>query len=365
VRWRPTLVLVIVGTLGAPTANPHAQGLSVDVAAGRVIYEPVSARIGSNSLTGTLRLDAPGGAWIYGAGAVPIASDLTWGGLGAGVRLMPRGTARRVVNAGIDLGGHAFLFRDAVASTTGNGTALDALPFLGMASGPASVEVRGGWRGQTLSSAGLTERRGVLETGVRAGYGGAVRAEADARWVRADGVMYPFAGGTLSVSGSAVQAWAQAGRWLSTQLDEVSWGGGLGVAIGRQSTLWASARQEAPDPLYWNVARRSWSVGVTRRLGRTAPRLQPQAAQGGGVVVVELAAADAPGTDISIAGDFSGWEPVAMQRVGETWTARLTLAPGVYSYAFRSGGSRWFVPASVAGRRSDGMGGYVARLIVE
>jgi len=278
---------------------------------------------------------------------------------------MPRRTARRLVNAGVDLAGHAFLFRDAVASTTGNGTTVDALPFLMVGSETARVEIRGGWRGQTLSSAGLNERRGVLESGIRAGYGGTVRAEADARWVRADGVMYPFAGGTLSVSGSAVQAWAQAGRWLSPQLDEVSWSGGLGVAIGRQSTLWASTRQEAPDPLYWNVARRSWSVGVTRRLGRAAALLQPQAPRGGGVVVIELAAADAPGADISIAGDFNRWEPVAMQRAGDTWTVRLTLAPGVYSYAFRSGDGRWFVPASVAGRRSDGMGGYVARLIVE
>jgi len=43
---------------------------------------------------------------------------------------------------------------------------------------------------------------------------------------------------------------------------------------------------------------------------------------------------------------------------------RVPLTAGVYHYAFRSAGGEWFVPASVVGRRDDGMGGHVAVLVV-
>jgi len=38
--------------------------------------------------------------------------------------------------------------------------------------------------------------------------------------------------------------------------------------------------------------------------------------------------------------------------------------PGVYHYTFRSATGEWFVPVSTAGRRDDGMGGFVAVLVV-
>jgi len=233
-----------------------------------------------------------------------------------------------------------------------------------VSSGPGSLELRGGWRGQTLAVAGETERRGVWETGARASYDAAVRVQADARWVRANEGTYPFVSGLLFHGGTPVQAWVQAGKWLSDDLDDVAWGAGVGVALGNQSTFWASVRQEAPDPLYWNTARRSWGVGFTRRLSRSiaAPLPPPRPAPGG--IVVRLPASDAPGTQLSIAGDFNNWQPMPMLREGGQWVIRLPLAPGVYHYAFRIGDSEWFVPASVSGRRSDGMGGYVAVLVV-
>ena len=67
---------------------------------------------------------------------------------------------------------------------------------------------------------------------------------------------------------------------------------------------------------------------------------------------------------LSIAGDFNNWQVVPMQREGGVWMIRLPLPPGVYNYAFRSARGEWFVPASVAGRRDDGMGGHVAVLVV-
>ena len=56
--------------------------------------------------------------------------------------------------------------------------------------------------------------------------------------------------------------------------------------------------------------------------------------------------------------------PVPMQREGRDWTIRLPLAKGAYHYAFQSARGAWFVPASIPGRRDDGMGGQVAVLLV-
>ena len=139
---------------------------------------------------------------------------------------------------------------------------------------------------------------------------------------------------------------------------------GRGVSLGARTTLWGSVRQEAPDPLYWNPSRRTWSVGLTQRLGRIPAPLVPVSASPAGTVVVRLPAGDAPAGAVSIAGDFNNWQPAPMQREGGDWIVRLPLTPGVYHYTFRSANGDWFVPPSTAGRRDDGMGGYVAVLVV-
>jgi hypothetical protein len=354
------LLFAIVAPTGA-----WAQGLSVDVAAGRMIYDPVSANVSTNNVMGTLRYDARRDAWVYGTAAAPLRTgDPVWGSFGAGGRLLPSSAERRRVNVGLDLSGYGYMFRDAVVDQTGRGAGMDALPFVRLSSGAAGVELRGGWHGHTLAYAGTTEHRGVFETGARASAGVSVRVEGDVRWVRATEGIYPFVGGTLLYGGSPVQAWLQAGRWLSTDLDDLGWGAGIGVALGTHATLWANARQETPDPLYWNVARRSWSVGVTRRLGRRPPAVLPAPRQEDGGIVIRVSASDTPGAELSIAGDFSAWRPMPMRREGDGWVIRLPLSPGVYHYAFRSAAGNWFVPASIAGRRPDGMGGYVAVLVV-
>ncbi|MGH9256839.1 MAG: glycogen-binding domain-containing protein [Vicinamibacterales bacterium] len=366
---RPTVVmtLVLTAVIGVlSSTEARSQGLSVDVSAGSVVYDPVSANVGTTNVMGTVRFDARQGGWVYGTAASPMRSgDPVWGSFGAGGRFLPSGSADRRTNIGLDVGAHGFLFRDAVVDQTGRGAAIDAIPLVNVSSGAASLELRGGWRGHTLAFAGATEHRGVWETGARASYDATVRLQADARWVRASEGTYPFLSGMLVHGGTPVQTWMQVGKWLSDDLNDVEWGAGVGVALGSQSTLWGSVRQEAPDPLYWNVARRSWSVGFTRRLGRSiavAPLPVSRPEPGG--VLIQLPASDAPGAQLSIAGDFNNWRPVPMQREDGQWVIRLPLAPGVYHYAFRAGDGDWFVPATGAGRRSDGMGGYVAVLVV-
>jgi len=363
-RWI-VLCLLVAGWVVVPAEGALAQGLSFDVSAGRIVYDPVSVNLGTNNVMGTLRYDARRGAWVYGTGAAPLRDgDPVWGASGGGGRFTQSGAEARRVFFGVDADAHGFVFRDRVAVLTGTGGAAQAIPFASLAAGDGRIELRGGWRGQTLSFASETTRAGVLETGARAFYGLQLRVQGDAKWVHAAEGTFPFVGGTVSYSGARVQIWGQTGKWLSDQLDEVAWGVGVGLPLGNRSTLWAMARQEAPDPLYWNALRRTWSVGFTRRLGRGVPALQPVPRAEDGGVVVRISVADAPGDALFIAGDFNQWVPVPMQREGREWTIRLPLAKGVYNYAFRSARGDWFVPTSTPGRRDDGFGGQVAVMVV-
>lgn len=346
-------------------AAVRGQGWSADVSAGRLIYDAVSANVGTNNVIGSLRYDTRSETWVYGAVAAPFGEGGTfWGGGGAGGRVTLPSRGARAIRVGADVGAHGYSFRDRVATLSGTGGTVEALPFVRLTAGAGFVEGRGGWRGQTLSFAGVRENRGVFETGAHGGYGTTVRVEGDTRWVHTSEGTYPFVGATVAYVGTRVDVWGQIGKWLATDLDERSWAVGSAVSLGVRTSVWGSVRQEAPDPLYWNLTRRTWSVGLSQRLGRVATPLAPSPRSQAGTVLLRLSAADAPAGAVAIGGDFNNWQPAPMQREGDDWVVRLPLAPGVYHYAFRSATGEWFVPPSTAGRRDDGMGGYVAVLVV-
>jgi hypothetical protein len=170
----------------------------------------------------------------------------------------------------------------------------------------------------------------------------------------------------VGYSDDRATGWAYAGRWLVSTIDAPVWGAGGSVGVGRGVRLEVSLQQEAPDPLYWNPARRYWSVGFVRTFGRapaaaTVAPVIPET-RGGRVLLrvplEESAAAPAVG------GDFNGWKPVPMARAGDHWEIRLPLEPGVYRYAFRRPDGSWFVPDATPGRQDDGFGGVNAVLVV-
>jgi hypothetical protein len=361
---RVTAVLAVVLVTLGHVATAGGQGWSVDVSAGRLVYDPVSANVGTSNVIGSLRYDTRRDGWVYGAAALPLGDTATfWGAGGVGTRVMWFAQGGRT-GLGADVGAHLFSFRDRVVNLRGTGGTLEALPFVHAAVGAGFVEGGGGWRGHTLSFAGVRDNRGVFETGVRGGYGSTVRIVGDARWVHANEGTYPFVGATVVYQRGRANVWGQAGNWMAVDLDDRVWGVGGTVVLRPGTSLWGSVRQEAPDPLYWNSRRRTWSIGLTQRLGTVAAPLLPVPRSQAGVVVVRVAVSDAPAGAVSIGGDFNNWEPVPMQREGAGWVARLSLMPGVYHYAFRSANGEWFVPRSTGGRRDDGMGGHHAVLVV-
>lgn len=343
-----------------------AQGWSIDVSAGRTVYDPLAATLGTNSLIGTVQHEGRRSTWVYGSAAAPAGEGGTfWTAAGAGGRLM-RTPGDGPVTVGANLGGHGFWFRDRVVSLSGTGGTLEALPFVHAAFGDAFVEGSGGWRGHTLAFAGVRENRGVFETGLRGGvsYMGGLHVEGNARWVHAAEGTYPVAAATVAWGAPRGGVWVRAGKWLAADVTDHLWGVGGALNLGTGTSVWAAIRREGPDPLYWNLPRRSWSVGLTRRLGRRPSPVLPLPQAQNGVITVRLPARDAPAGPISIAGDFNNWQPAPMVREGDAWVARLSLAPGVYHYAFRTAEGEWFVPPSTAGRRDDGMGGHQAVLVV-
>jgi AMP-activated protein kinase-like protein len=343
-----------------------AQTWSIDLSAGRTVYEPVAVNAGTNNLVGSVRYDARRNAWVYANAAVPLSDAAPfWDGGGAGGRFLLPDSGLRRLTLGSDVGAHAFMFRDATAQQMGSGGILEAIPFVSLSAGAASLEVRGGWRGQSLAFAGATQNRGVFETGFRGVYDGAANLQGDIRWVRATEGVFPFVGASIAYSGSSpVTVWGRAGKWVGNTLTNAAWGVGASIAMGARSSVWVSAQQEAPDPLYWNAERRSWAVGVTRQLTRPAAPIVPAPSAQPGGVLIRISAEDAPAGNVSIAGSFNNWQPQPMQREGRDWIIRLPLAPGVYQYAFRSASGDWFVPASTPGRRDDGFGGQQAVLVV-
>lgn len=348
-------------------APASGQGLAVDLSAGSVVYEPLATNVRASNIIGTLRFESTDRLWIYGSGGVPLqGDDSSWASAGVGGRMQTASEVRRP-RPGIDLGAQGYLFRDPVLAAQGIGATVDVLPFVSVPAGSGRVEVRAGARGHTLSYAGNRESRAVIETGARAVHGTTFRTEIDAKWVGAEDGGFPHAGASLTYAGRPVQLWARAGKWLDAELDEVSWSAGIGVAVGARATLWGRIWQDAPDPLYWNLPRRSWSVGVTHGLTRRAERDRPvlrPAVRDGNRVVIAIPVSATPSRAVFVAGDFSGWRPLAMTRDGNSWTVSLPLEAGIYRYAFRTVEGRWFVPDSVPDRRDDGFGGHVAVLVI-
>jgi len=364
------LTLMVSGDL--PEA--FGQERSIDVSAGRIVFDRVPAAVALPTLAGrpshlmiTFRDTRRTGSWFQTSGAIPtVEGALAWGVAGAGKRLLWPDSGQRRVTAGADLAGRGYVFREPTQQMTGTGGVAEAHGVAIVRAGITAIEIRGGWRGQALSFGGTSSTRSVLETGTRITVSGPVRLDAESRWVRTPDALLPFAGVTLFAYGrSPVYAWAQSGKWFgAAPFDAMSWSAGVGYTLGGHTRVWVNVRQDAPDPLYNNAERRSWGIGLTRRLGGTTPRVSPPAPVSGSTVTIRISVNDAAPGPVSIGGTFNAWQPQAMTREGDEWVVRLTLPAGVYEYAFRTATGDWFVPASVPGRRSDGMGGHAVLLVI-
>jgi hypothetical protein len=366
-RMMPFAAAAVVAA--ATAVAPHAamgQTWTTDASVGQASHRLPAGTFDTFGAQAGLHFD--GVRWTYLSAGLPFdASGTPWGSGGAGGRLplVAAGAGDDVrLGAGIDLAAHAFGYADRVRETTGGGVVAEALPVVFVSAGAVRLDARTGvvhyGRGGDTAFA-----RTVHHSDARAAFAfGGVSVYGEARLVRAPEGPHPYVGGGVDAELGEVDVWARVGRWVDDADGTASWGGGLRVPVADGTSAFAAVGQDARDPLFREAPRRSWSVGVSRRLGRPPgplPGLAPQAAGGSVTFRVSLAQArEAP----ALAGDFTGWEAVRMQRTAGGWELTMRVAPGVHRYAYRTADGSWFVPPGTPGRRDDGMGGVTAVLAV-
>ena len=355
--------------------RPAAAQWRVDAQAGRLQYESAPD---AATTTVALGLTHSGVSSVYGiAAGVPFTTEEPlWGALHGYHRFATPGTVR----FGVDLAANGYAYRIASADSnvlipfppgeedvTEWGAAAEAMPFVAWGAGPHAVEARAG----VVSF--LTSEREVDPSNRTAFLADALfqttpldgfTPRIEAKFVSAPEANYPYAGVGFSFT-RGVSVWGTFGRWFDDSVDAFSWDAGVTVPVGRRIALIANGRHDALDPVYATLARTAWGAGVTIWLGELpASVVEPVPDEyANGVATIELDVDDATGAP-SIAGDFNDWTPTPMTREGGRWVLRVPLEPGVYNYSFVDGNGEWFVPVDTPGRRSDGMGGHVAVLVV-
>jgi len=367
-------VLLALGTLLA-AAPATAQEWRVGAQIGRISYNGALATE-SDQPTVVLGLSRTSlYDWLGIYAGLPIGDQELW----AAASVNRRTPLLRPLGLYLDFSAHAFaqhspdslIVTSTSAPAAGGGEdrwfvrGAGALAYLAFAGrlGPLRLTARAGGAGRASSIAG--ERKTEL---VPAGDArllldiGALRLGPEMQQWRSD---VTYAGGTAQLAGGPGLLWSSVGSWMRGGPDELVWSLGGAVELGAGIRLEGSYRSPGYDPLYQNRTAASISLGASLSMGGVTRLAAPvPAAYSDGHALIRLRAADVRGTP-RIAGDFTGWKPVAMERSGGFWTVSIAVEQGVYSYAFVDEKGKWFVPESVPGRRSDGMGGWQAVLVVE
>jgi hypothetical protein len=376
-------LLAAVAILAA-TAPARAQEWRASARVGRVTGE--SAPAGSDgSLSAVLGLArlAPRD-WFGLSAAIPLSDDPFWAVLGGWHRLDTRGSAGLL----LDLTAQAFIQRQSSGSVapapspspfpvapssptpirtnpSGEGIGGEAMAGVFARSAPVRFEARAGVAAQGSRLGDVSQRRTLPTGDARLSYGMAsVTLQLESRAWLDDRVTHGYVGTGLQYGRGPISLWGSLGRWVSGGLDATAWTAGAGAEIAPGLTLQLGGRGNTFDPLYLSASRSSLWGGLSLRLGGSRGVAAPVPSRTrDGRAVIALPARDAKGTP-AIAGDFTGWKPVPMQREGSRWTWAGRLEPGVYHYAFVAQDGSWFVPESVPGRQKDGMGGWTAVLLV-
>lgn len=170
-----------------------------------------------------------------------------------------------------------------------------------------------------------------------------------------------YAGGTETVGWSAgLEYWdTPAGEELTASVS-------LSFELGGPWSAHVGGGRSDPDPLLDSPT--SWQGSAL--LGYRLAELGPDPAiplyriSGRGdrrTVRFRLQAPDAG--EVVLLGDFTGWEPVPMERTDGGWSATVQVEPGVYHFGFRVDGE-WHVPEDASGRVTDDWGRTNATLVV-
>lgn len=325
-----------------PPADIDAEAASYLLAGGRVFAGPLFA-----SLYGGLAPNDDAGNWAAGELGLRLVRSLTPG-----------------LAVGLGLQGSAF----ALGAPTSYRAALGrATPEVTLSDGPTRLRVRG------HGGVGRSEVLDVISDLWTYGAGAEIGHDLRSLSLTIGGDIYESAGGSYRTGYLMASAPVGATRWdLEGRLWEIPNGdleaqARLTVSVPLSGRLLAAITggRDGPDPLLNSPAAVngsflvSWDVTgppepdlptytVERRPGRTT-------------VLFRLEAPEA--SAVSVSGDFSGWEPVPMRRVGGAWQVRIPIEAGLYHFGFTVDGE-WHVPEDAPGRVTDEFGRRNATLVV-
>lgn len=264
--------------------------------------------------------------------------------------------------------GTGFVFSDPILGSNGGGSILSADVQRVFPVGHLDADVRVGGRHGYHSVGGESQSRalGRVGGGLEARTGRIdVRVDLDHFLAEEDGYTLPSV--RVGVTARRFQAWAGAERWVDRELDDLGWEVGARVALNTRVAFTIRGGVQSQDILFWIPPRRTWAAGLQLRLGSNpfaAAASVPVLDRDGRSVTLSLSTGAVAGRP-SVAGTFSGWQPVPMERTDGEWQVVLALEPGVHEYAFVDATGQWFVPEGTPGRRDDGFGGHVAVIIVQ
>ncbi|HET9440485.1 MAG TPA: glycogen-binding domain-containing protein [Longimicrobiales bacterium] len=373
--------LLLTGLCLLTVAAPVRAQWQLEAQAGRMRSALDPANTSSQSFVVGLRFDQINSSFRISAGVPTSSDDALWGAVAGAHRFAYR---RGAFIAGLDAAAHAFLLHDRVerlgdvggplsggglapdASLSGSAAAVQGMPLIGLETLHLQAHVRGGVSFFTSKFGEQQRDRTVRLADAQISWlpTSSFAIMPALRYYDADENDYTFAGVTLLAGNESGSIWGSTGRWLELEQQDVTWAAGANLRVHDRVTLSASGRGDVLDPLYMTPAQTAWSIGVSYRLSGPAPTQAPIAAiYQAGQAVIRLPIAKAP-TAPRVAGDFTQWQPRPMRRSGDEWIYTVTLAPGVYNYAFVDDRGEWFVPEEHPGRKQDGMGGEVAVLVV-
>ena len=372
--WWPGALIVAALVLGGHSfsaAPVLAQRWTASLDAGRATFDVGARDIETSHLVLGVQYVRP--ALWFGASLSPAVSggDPLWGGVWGAA--MPR-AVRGDWTAGVDIGAQVYGQDDPTELSSGVGAGGDFLPVLSYRASPVlEAGVSGGaqvyYSGFGAADTDFTRTVGVAEVFVMVTpERSPVELVGSVRHLFAEEAGYTLMEARAYGASGRISGWASVGTWLNDFVETTPWDLGGALRVVDRAWIRAGIRREAFDPLYLSDDRTTWSLGASVTLGPS-----PKGSLVGDVPVpvqsaadeTELRLSDDVTGPVSVAGDFTAWEPRPMRLEGEEWVYRARLPPGVYHYAFVGSAGEWFVPEGTPGRIDDGMGGWVAVLIVD
>lgn len=183
--------------------------------------------------------------------------------------------------------------------------------------------------------------------------------------------LYRSLGGRLVLAGFWGLAEVRVDAWKTPDATRTIAGLALIIPLGNDWSARGFFGRTDPDPL--TLAQPgSGSGGLL--IGRTVVGGgEPLPASGGPYEIlaygettsrVRITVDAAAGADVQLLGDFSLWEPVAMQRDDERWYAEIDVPAGTYHFGFLVD-DEWYVPDDAPDVVPDEWGRMSATLVIE